>query len=123
MQDAIKHAERYFNGEQWFGDQSLNIGDRDKLEQDLRQIYFADYVAQWRDYLQKSVVVGYSSIPDAAKKLAMTASSPIAAARDVLHGFAKRGCRSRDRQILQASARGGSVFVPGPICWAHESNI
>jgi type VI secretion system protein ImpL len=82
MLDAIKHAERYFNGEQWvLGGQSANIGDRAKVEQDLRQIYTADYADQWRDYLKKSVVVSYSNIPDAAKKLAMTASpqSPLLA--------------------------------------------
>ncbi len=82
MQDAIKHADRYFAGEQWvLGDQSANIGDRAKLEQDLRTLYFNDYTDQWRDYLKKSVVVGYSSIPDAAKKLATTASpqSPLLA--------------------------------------------
>lgn len=82
MQDAIKHADRYFAGEQWvLGDQSANIGDRTKLEQDLRNLYFSDYTEQWRDYLKKSVVVGYSSISDATKKLAATASpqSPLLA--------------------------------------------
>ncbi len=82
MQDAIKHADRYFAGEQWvLGEQSANIGDRAKLEQDLRTLYYTDYTDQWRDYLKKSVVVGYSSIPDAAKKLATTSSpqSPLLA--------------------------------------------
>ncbi|HML16319.1 MAG TPA: ImcF-related family protein [Bryobacteraceae bacterium] len=82
MQDAIKHADRYFAGEQWvLGDQSANIGDRAKLEADLRNLYNNDYVDQWRDYLKKSVVVGYTSIQDAAKKLAVTASpqSPLLA--------------------------------------------
>jgi type VI secretion system protein ImpL len=76
MQDAIKHADRYFAGEQWvLGDQSANIGDRAKLEDDLHMLYSTDYVDQWREYLKKSVVVPYSDIPDAAKKLAVTASS------------------------------------------------
>lgn len=82
MQDAIKHADRYFAGEQWvLGDQSANIGDRAKVESDLHTLYNNDYVDQWRDYLKKSVVVGYSSISDAAKKLAVTASpqSPLLA--------------------------------------------
>jgi type VI secretion system protein ImpL len=74
MQDAIKHADKYFNGEQWvLGDQSANVGDLAKVESDIHDRYSSDYVDQWRDYLKKSVVVGYSDIPDAAKKLAMTA--------------------------------------------------
>ena len=82
MQDAIKHADRYFAGEQWvLGDQSANIGDRAKVESDLHTLYNTDYADQWRDYLKKSVVVSYSSIADAAKKLAITASpqSPLLA--------------------------------------------
>ncbi|HEY7336453.1 MAG TPA: ImcF-related family protein [Bryobacteraceae bacterium] len=76
MQDAIKNPEKYFNGEQWvLGDQSANIGDRAKLQDDLRKLYSSDYIDQWRQYLKRSAVVGYSSIPDAAKKLGMTIKS------------------------------------------------
>ena len=82
MQDAIKHADKYFAGEQWvLGDQSANVGDLGKLTADLQKLYTTDYGDQWRDYLKKSVVVGYGSISDAAKKLAITASpqSPLLA--------------------------------------------
>jgi type VI secretion system protein ImpL len=76
MQDAIKHADKYVSGEQWvLGDQAANIGSPAKLEDDLRMLYSSDFVDQWQDYLKRSVVVPYSDIPDAAKKLAMTAGS------------------------------------------------
>ncbi len=76
MQDAIKHADRYVSGERWvLGDQSANFGDPAKLESDLHMLYFSDFIQQWQDYLKRSVVQTYSDIPDAAKKLATTASS------------------------------------------------
>ncbi len=76
MQDAIKHADRYVSGEQWvLGDQSANFGDPAKLQDDLHMLYFSDFIQQWQDYLKRSVVQTYSDIPDAAKKLATTASS------------------------------------------------
>lgn len=76
MQDAIKHADKYFAGEQWvLGDQSAAMGDRAKLEMDLQTLYVNDFVEQWRDYLKKTTVVRYDSIQDAAKKLQTTSSA------------------------------------------------
>jgi type VI secretion system protein ImpL len=80
MQDAIKHADKYFSGEQWvLGDQSTNVGDLAKVEDDLRMHYSSDYTDQWRVYLMKSKVVAYNDIPDAVKKLGETAgpASPL----------------------------------------------
>ncbi len=70
MQNAIRNADRYFRGEQWvLGDQgSANI-DRAKLEQQLRDRYNADFIAQWRLFLKSTSIVRYASIPDAAGKL------------------------------------------------------
>lgn len=82
MQDAIKNADKYFAGEAWvLGDQAVSVGDLGKLQDDLKNLYSTDYVDQWRDYLKHTTVVGYSSIQDAAKKLAVTASpqSPLLA--------------------------------------------
>jgi type VI secretion system protein ImpL len=76
MQDAIKHADKYFAGEQWvLGDQSANIGDLAKLQDDLHMLYSSDFISQWQDYLKRSSVVSYADIPDAAKKLASTSSA------------------------------------------------
>jgi type VI secretion system protein ImpL len=70
MQNAIKHADRYFSGERWvLGDYSAANIDRSRLEQDLRDRYFADFIAQWRAFLRNSALVRYGSLRDAAKKL------------------------------------------------------
>jgi type VI secretion system protein ImpL len=70
MKDAIAHADRYFNGEQWvLGDQSSANIDRAKLEQDLRARYNSDFVKEWRDYVKGASVARYASLKDAADKL------------------------------------------------------
>jgi len=70
MKDAIRHADRYFAGEQWvLGDQAAARPDPAKLEQQLRDRYTADFIAQWRAYLKAASVVRYASLADAAKKL------------------------------------------------------
>jgi type VI secretion system protein ImpL len=70
MKDAIRHADRYFAGEQWvLGDQAAARPDAAKLEQQLRERYSADFISQWRAYLKAASVVRYAGIADAAKKL------------------------------------------------------
>ncbi len=76
MKDALRHADKYFSGEQWvLGDQTASNFDRAKLEQQLRDRYIADFIAQWRGYLKAAVVVRYTDIPDAAKKLNLLAGN------------------------------------------------
>ena len=70
MKDAIRHADRYFSGEQWvLGDQTSGNIDRAKLEQDLRGRYYADFVKEWRAYIKSASVVPYANLKDAADKL------------------------------------------------------
>src|ERR1051325_4618607 len=70
MKDALRHADRYFSGEQWvLGEQSAASLDMSKLEQQLRDRYTTDFIGQWRAYLKAASVVRYAGIPDAAKKL------------------------------------------------------
>ncbi len=70
MKDAIRHADRYFSGEQWvLGDQATANIDRGKLEQDLRNRYNADFAREWRTYIKLASVVRYASLKDAADKL------------------------------------------------------
>ena len=70
MQNAIKNADRYFSGERWvLGDYSASNIDRARLEQDLRDRYTTDFIAQWRAYLKNSTVVRYGDLKDASKKL------------------------------------------------------
>jgi type VI secretion system protein ImpL len=70
MKDALRHADKYFSGEQWvLGDQTTANFDHSRLEQQLRDRYVADFIAQWRAYLKSATVVRYAGIPDAARKL------------------------------------------------------
>lgn len=70
MQDALKHPEKYFGGEEWvLGSRTAAGVDMTKLAADLRTLYVADYIRIWRDYLNKSSVVRYASLNDAAQKL------------------------------------------------------
>jgi type VI secretion system protein ImpL len=70
MQNAIKNAESFFSREEWVLGSSAGAKKGDaRLEQDLRARYYADFIAQWQDYLKKSVVVPYKGFADAARKL------------------------------------------------------
>jgi type VI secretion system protein ImpL len=72
MKDALRHADKYFSGEQWvLGNQTAANIDITKLEQQLRDRYISDFIAQWRAYLKAASVVRYAGIPDAAKKLSL----------------------------------------------------
>ena len=76
MKDALRHADKYFSGEQWvLGDQTAANFDRARLEQQLRDRYVGDFIAQWRGYLKAATVVRYAGIPDAAKKLNLLAGN------------------------------------------------
>jgi len=82
MKDALRHADKYFAGEQWvLGNQTAANFDRAKLEEQLRERYVTDFIAQWRAYLKAAAVVRYAGIADAAKKLNLLAGnqSPILA--------------------------------------------
>jgi len=70
MKDAIAHADRYFNGEQWvLGDQATANIDRGKLAQDLRARYNADFTREWRTYIKAATVARYAGLKDASDKL------------------------------------------------------
>ena len=70
MKDAIAHADRYFNGEQWvLGDQADANIDRGKLAQDLRTRYNADFTKEWRSYIKSASVARYAGLKDASNKL------------------------------------------------------
>ena len=72
MKDAIVHADRYFNGEQWvLGDQVAGNIDRAALAQGLRDRYFADFVKQWRTYIKSASVIRYAGLKDATTKLGL----------------------------------------------------
>jgi type VI secretion system protein ImpL len=71
MRDALQHADRYFNGERWvLGDREAAQIDQARLERDLRNRYYADFVREWRLYIKSASVVPYTDVKDAAAKLA-----------------------------------------------------
>jgi type VI secretion system protein ImpL len=70
MQEAFRHADRYYEGEEWvLGSSASTVSDRAKLEQDLQQLYRKDFYGRWRQYLANSAVAHYASLDDAARKL------------------------------------------------------
>ena len=70
MQDALKNPQKYFGGEEWvLGSQQAAGLDMAKLSAELKDLYVADYIKTWREYLNKSVVARYGSLSDAAQKL------------------------------------------------------
>lgn len=76
MKDAIAHADRYFNGEQWvLGDQVAATVDRAALAASLRDRYNSDFVKQWRQYIKSASVVRYAGLKDATTKLALLSSN------------------------------------------------
>jgi type VI secretion system protein ImpL len=76
MQDGFKNLPKYFSGEQWVsGPKTAQNLDTAKLAQDLQVRYQQDYINQWRAFLKSANVVHYSSLQDAAQKLAKTSSN------------------------------------------------
>ncbi len=70
MQDALRHANRYFSGEEWvLGPQAATSLDQARLEQDLRTLYQTDFLRQWREFLNAGVVLRASSVPEISRKL------------------------------------------------------
>ncbi len=83
MQNAIQHPDDYFQGEAWvLGPQTIGNVDRANLQRDLQEKYRADFLRYWREFLQRTSVVRFGSISDAAGKLTKLSSnqSPLLAA-------------------------------------------
>jgi type VI secretion system protein ImpL len=80
--NALKDPAKYVSGEKWvLGEQGSGAIDTRNLSQQIQALYYHDYINAWRDYLKKSVVVRYSGLADAARKLTLTSSpqSPLLA--------------------------------------------
>ena len=83
MQKAIPNADRFFAGEQWvLGSQGASNIDRAQMERQLRDRFTADFIGQWRAFLQTTAVVRYANLKDAARKLSLLSGnqSPLLAA-------------------------------------------
>jgi type VI secretion system protein ImpL len=72
MQDALAHVGKYFSGEKWvLGNQDSAPVDTAAVVKDLRAQYTADYVRNWRSFLQSASVSRYGDLHDAARKLSI----------------------------------------------------
>ncbi|HEV2493959.1 MAG TPA: ImcF-related family protein [Terriglobia bacterium] len=114
MQDAIKHPERFFSGEEWvLGPQvSANLPDPATLSQTLRARYQDDFVKQWRAYLNGTAVVHYQGLPDAARKLTKLSGNPSALLQALCVAATNTAVDSPDvAQIFQPAQ-----FVTPPPC-------
>src|SRR5947207_2691842 len=114
MKDALRHADRYFSGEQWvLGDQTTAGFDRARVEQQLHDRYISDFLAQWRAYLKAASVVRYASIPDAAKKLTQLSGnqSPLLA----LFWLASQNTAVDDPKIVAAFQPVQTVVPPASV--------
>jgi type VI secretion system protein ImpL len=83
MQNAIQRPDDYFQGEAWvLGQQTIGSVDRTQLQRDLQDKYRADFLRYWREFLQRTSVVRFGSVSDAAGKLTKLSSnqSPLLAA-------------------------------------------
>lgn len=76
VQDAIKNLKRFFGGERWvLGEKAYEDLDPAKVAPELVKRYSTDFLANWRTYLANSEVARFTSIGDAAQKLAQLASN------------------------------------------------
>ena len=70
MKGALKDPSKYYNPEPWvLGTGATAAVDPAKVGQQLSVRYYADYIKQWRSYLQAGAVVKYGSLAQAAKAL------------------------------------------------------
>ena len=76
MEGAFKNVERYFKGEDWVVGPGAPVPtDRDKVGAEIKRLYTADYIAQWRSFLAAASVVRFAGVPDAARKLQTLSSN------------------------------------------------
>jgi type VI secretion system protein ImpL len=70
MKDAMGHVDRYVSGERWvLGDYASGNFDQAKLTQDIKTLYYAEFLQAWRTYIKSASVARYASLKDAADKL------------------------------------------------------
>jgi len=70
VQAALRDVDRLFTAEAWVvGEQAISAADRQRLGEELRTRYLADYVLQWQQFLSSATVPGFGSAGDAARRL------------------------------------------------------
>ncbi len=70
VHQALEDIDRLFAAEEWVvGEQAISAEDRARLTAELRTRYVAEYIEQWQGFLEGSTVVGFGSIPEAARRM------------------------------------------------------
>ncbi len=70
MQDAVRHPDRYFQGETWvLGEQSARSLDTASVSKQLMATYSADFIKEWHAFLTEAHVVPCGSLHEAPEKL------------------------------------------------------
>jgi type VI secretion system protein ImpL len=70
MQEAIRHPDRYFQGETWvLGDQAAPSLDTAGMSKQLAAKYSADFIREWHTFLTEAHVVACGSLKEAPQKL------------------------------------------------------
>jgi type VI secretion system protein ImpL len=101
MLDALDHAERYLGGESWvIGEDSGPPLDQQRVVEELRTRYLADYKRHWLAFLDSASIVPFAGLKDASQKLAVLSGnqSPLLA----LFALASRHTAVRETSIAKA---------------------
>jgi type VI secretion system protein ImpL len=115
MQDALAHPDRYFSGETWvLGDAAAPSLDRASTTQQLTARYTADYLKEWRAFINAAHVNGYRNLPDAASKLNILAgpTSPLLALFSTI-----------SRNTALANADIAHVFQPAQVLVPPDNQV
>ena len=80
MQEALKHPERYANGEKWvLGDGSGTFSNATAGSADNSSLYTADFLKEWREFLVSAHLTNCGSLQEAPGRLTVLGggSSPL----------------------------------------------
>jgi type VI secretion system protein ImpL len=113
MQTALRQPSRYISSEEWVvGKSAAESLDPARLQQELSDRYYKDFISEWRNVLKATTVLGYNSLRDAETKLRKLASpaSPLLE----LMWFVSHNTDVDQQQIKDAFQSVQSVQPPGP---------
>ncbi len=111
-ESLLLQPARYLSNEEWvLGKANSESLDREKLQQELRQRYYSDFVTQWRNVLKTSAVLNFNSLADAKRKLDKLSgqSSPLLE----LFWFVSQNTNVEREQIRNAFQPVHTVAPPG----------
>jgi type VI secretion system protein ImpL len=112
-ESLLQQPSRYLSNEEWvLGKTASESLDPDKLQQQLRQRYYSDFLEQWRNVLKTAMVLGYGgNFAEAKRKLDKLSgqSSPLLE----LLWFVSQNTNVERDQIKNAFQPVQTVVAPG----------